>query len=53
MSDILKIIKERQSGRVPFDPNRPVAKEDLKADSGGWTLGAYRAQHAELRHHRG
>ena len=30
MSDILKVIKERHSSRVPFDPNRPISKENLK-----------------------
>jgi nitroreductase len=29
MQDILKLIHERHSTRAPFDPQRPVAKEDL------------------------
>ena len=30
MADILKIIRERHSTREPFDPGRPVKKQDLK-----------------------
>jgi len=38
MTDILKIIQQRQSTRVPYDPNRPMAKEDLKQiiEAGRW-----------------
>ena len=30
MTDILKTIRERHSTREPFDPGRPVKKQDLK-----------------------
>ena len=30
MSEILKVIQERQSARVPYDPNKQVEKDDLK-----------------------
>ena len=30
MSGILKVIKERRSDRAPFDPRRPVRREDLE-----------------------
>lgn len=30
MSDILRIIQERQSVRGPFDPNHPIAQQDLE-----------------------
>jgi hypothetical protein len=38
MTDILKIIQQRQSTRVRYDPNRPVAKEDLEQiiEAGRW-----------------
>jgi hypothetical protein len=29
-TDILKLIQQRHSTRVPYDPNRPVAKDDLR-----------------------
>ena len=29
MSEVLKVIKERHSSRVSYDPNRPVSKENL------------------------
>jgi nitroreductase len=50
MSDILKIIKERQSDRVPFDPNRPVAKENLKQilEAVRWTPTAHNMQNFDI-----
>ena len=30
MLDILKLVRERRSSRIPFDLERPVAKEDLE-----------------------
>ena len=50
MSDILKIIQERHSDRVPFDPNRPVAKEDLKQilEAARWTPTAHNMQNFDI-----
>ena len=50
MSEILKIIQERQSARVPFDPNRPVPKEDLKKilEAGRWAPTAHNMQNFEV-----
>jgi nitroreductase len=49
-NDILKIIKERQSDRGPFDPNRPVAKENLKQilEAIRWTPTAHNMQNFEI-----
>ena len=46
MNEILKIIQERQSARVPFDPNRPVSKNDLKQilEAARWTPTAHNMQ---------
>jgi nitroreductase len=30
MTNILKLIEERHSSRVPFDRERPVAKQDVR-----------------------
>jgi nitroreductase len=30
MNEVLKVIKERQSSRVPYDPDRPISKENLR-----------------------
>ncbi len=48
MNEVQRIIQERQSARVPFDPNQKVSKEDLAANLGCWTMGSNRAQHAKL-----
>jgi len=50
MSEILKIMQERQSARVPFDPNRPVPKEDLKQilEAARWTPTAHNMQNFEI-----
>ena len=50
MSEILKIIQERQSARVPFDPNRPVPKEDLKQilEAARWAPTAHNMQNFEV-----
>jgi nitroreductase len=50
MSDILKIMQERQSSRVPFDPNRPVPKEDLRLilEAGRWAPTAHNMQNFDV-----
>ena len=50
MSELTKIIQERQSARVPFDPNRPVSKENLKQilDAGRWAPTAHNMQNYEI-----
>jgi len=46
MNDILKLIQQRQSTRVPFDPGHPVKKEDLKQiiEAGRWAPTAHNMQ---------
>ena len=50
MSEILKIIQERHSARVPYDPNRQVPKEDLKKilEAARWTPTAHNMQNFEI-----
>lgn len=50
VSIILSIIKERQSDRVPFDPNRAVAKDDLKQilEAARWTPTAHNMQNFDI-----
>jgi nitroreductase len=50
MSEILRVIKERQSSRVPFDPNRPVSKENLKQilEAAQWTPTGHNMQNYEI-----
>ena len=50
MSDILKIIQERQSDRVPFNPSHPIAKEDLKQilEAARWTPTAHNMQNFDI-----
>ena len=50
MSEILKIIQERQSARVPFDPNRPVSKENLMQilEAAKWTPTAHNMQNFDI-----
>lgn len=50
MSEILKIIQERQSARVPYDPNRQIPKDDLKKilEAAKWTPTAHNMQNFEL-----
>jgi nitroreductase len=50
MSDIMKIIRERHSDRVAFDPTRPVAKEDLTQilEAGRWAPTAHNMQNFEI-----
>ena len=42
MSEVLKAIKERQSSRVPYDPNRAISKENLKQILEAAQMGTYR-----------
>ncbi len=46
MNELLRIIQERQSARVPFDPNRPMSKDDLKQilEAARWTPTAHNMQ---------
>ncbi len=50
MSEVLKVIKERHSNRVPFDPNRPISKEDLRyiLEAARWTPTAHNMQNFEI-----
>jgi nitroreductase len=50
MTDILKLIQQRQSTRVPYDPNRPVAKDDLRQiiEAGRWASTAHNMQNFEI-----
>ncbi|WXG41290.1 MAG: nitroreductase family protein [Candidatus Freyarchaeum deiterrae] len=49
-SDILKLIQQRQSSRVPFDSRRPVSKEDLRQilEAGRWAPTAHNMQNFEV-----
>jgi nitroreductase len=50
LSDVLKIIENRHSSRVPFDPNRPVEEEHLKQilEAARWTPTAHNMQNFEI-----
>ena len=48
MKELLKLMQERRSARMPFDTKRPIAKDDLITDSGSRALGAYCTQYAEF-----
>ena len=50
MTDILKLIQQRQSTRVPYDPNRPVAKDDLRQiiEAARWAPTAHNMQNFEI-----
>ncbi|HUK85086.1 MAG TPA: nitroreductase family protein [Candidatus Acidoferrum sp.] len=50
MNEILKIIRERQSARVPFDPNRPISKDELKQifEAARWTPTAHNMQNFDV-----
>ena len=50
MNEILKIIQERQSSRVPFDPNRQVPKDDVKQilEAAKWTPTAHNMQNFDI-----
>ncbi len=50
MSDILKLIQERQSTRAPYDPQHPVKKEDLQQiiEAARWAPTAHNMQNFEI-----
>jgi nitroreductase len=50
MNDFLKVIKERHSSRLPFDPNRIVSKENLKQilEAARWTPTGHNMQNYEI-----
>jgi nitroreductase len=50
MSDILRLIEQRRSMRTPFDPNRPVAGEDLRQiiEAGRWAPTPHNMQNFEI-----
>ena len=50
MPDMLESIRGRKSWRVPFDPGRPIAKEDLARvlEAARWTPTAHNMQNFEI-----
>jgi len=50
MADIVKTIRERHSTREPFDPVRPVKKQDLKLilEAARWAPTANNMQNFEI-----
>jgi len=50
MEDLLKLMKERHSSRVFFDPDRPVAKEHIAKilEAGSWAPTAHNMQNFEI-----
>jgi nitroreductase len=50
MSDVLKVIRERHSSRVPFDSNRPPSKGDLRKilEAARWTPTAHNMQNFDI-----
>ncbi len=50
MQDILKIIRDRRSVRMPFDPERPIARQDLRQilEAGRWAPTAHNMQNFEI-----
>jgi len=50
MQDILKLIQERHSTRVPFDPQQPVAKEDVHKilEAARWAPTAHNMQNYNI-----
>jgi len=50
MNDVLKVIKERQSTRVPFDPHRSVGRNDLKQilEAARWAPTPHNMQNFEI-----
>lgn len=50
MEDVLKLIKERQSVRGLFNPEKPIAKEDLNKilEAGSWAPTAHNMQNFEV-----
>ncbi len=50
MHELLKLIEERHSSRVPFDQERPIAKGDLRQilEAGRWAPTAHNMQNFEI-----
>ena len=50
MQEILKLIRDRQSTRVPFDSERPIAKQDLKQilEAARWSPTPHNMQNFEI-----
>jgi nitroreductase len=50
MQEVLNIIQKRHSARIPFDSERPVAKEDLRQilEAGRWAPTAHNMQNFEI-----
>ena len=50
MNEVQRIIQERQSARVPFDPNQKVSKGDLRQilDAGRWAPTAHNMQNYDV-----
>ena len=50
MTDLLKLIQQRQSIRMPFDSDRPIVKQDLIQilEAGRWAPTAHNMQNFEL-----
>jgi nitroreductase len=50
MNEVHRIIQERQSARVPFDPNQKVSKDDLRQilDAGRWAPTAHNMQNFDV-----
>lgn len=50
LKDVFETIKERKSVRVPFDPNRPISKENLKhvLEAARWAPTGHNMQNYEI-----
>jgi nitroreductase len=50
MNEVQRIIQERQSARVPYDPNQKVSKENLQQilDAGRWAPTAHNMQNFDI-----
>ncbi len=50
MKDVLDLMRERHSARVPYDPNRPVTKEQLEQilEAASWAPTAHNMQNFEV-----
>jgi len=50
MNEVHRIIQERQSARVPFDPHQKVSKDDLRQilDAGQWAPTAHNMQNFDV-----
>jgi nitroreductase len=50
MNEVLKIIKERQSSRVQYDPNRPISEENLRQilEAARWAPTGHNMQNYEI-----